>query len=372
MLASPTSSPTSLFPNPHQSSRTPATSPTNLMHSRSSPSDVSIKPSTRNSSRHSQPSYFDVVGTGDSNNNHTAGQSSFLAACDRSGSSSAFSSTSSSAYISFNAINQPPSTSVIDKAQSQPLSMLDSIDEHMAEISPKTTSATNLPLLQSGRSTTPMDLDDNRVDSPQPMSRVEEKHAPKPAEHVDSDMHHSTAPPLTVDTNMRYTRRSNTNPPGSAVNESSPLSAFSHQDASRLIERQATSNRHTVLLLDMRTFGHYATSRIHGALHLCVPSTLLKRGSFSIDRIKDTFCDATDRHHFEQWQSYEYILFYDHDSDVVSDVSPIAHIARKFLNERKTTKLAWLKGELLILPCGLALTSFRRIFFLFSQARIFV
>lgn len=55
-----------------------------------------------------------------------------------------------------------------------------------------------------------------------------------------------------------------------------------------------------VLLLDLRVSTQYAKARIAGALSLCIPTTLLKRASFNVQKLAETFKDEESREKFER------------------------------------------------------------------------
>ncbi|KAF2803739.1 tyrosine-protein phosphatase-like protein non-receptor [Mytilinidion resinicola] len=88
-----------------------------------------------------------------------------------------------------------------------------------------------------------------------------------------------------------------------------------------------------ILLLDLRVSTQYARSRIVGALSLCVPTTLLKRVSFNVQKLAETFKDYDHREKFERWRSSKYIIVYDSDSSQLKDAAACVNILKKFTNE---------------------------------------
>jgi tyrosine-protein phosphatase 2/3 len=88
-----------------------------------------------------------------------------------------------------------------------------------------------------------------------------------------------------------------------------------------------------ILLLDLRVSTHYARSRIVGALNLCIPTTLLKRASFNVAKLADTFKDEYLKSKFERWRSSKYIIVYDADSAQLKDASTCLNTLKKFVNE---------------------------------------
>ena len=109
-----------------------------------------------------------------------------------------------------------------------------------------------------------------------------------------------------------------------------------------MVERLPASQ---FLLLDLRVFPQYSHSRIHGALNLCIPTTLLKRPSFNLQKLQDTFTNEAEKAKFSEWKSSKYIIVYDAYSDEKKDAVSAVNTLKKFLNE------GW-KGHAYILRGG--------------------
>lgn len=99
-----------------------------------------------------------------------------------------------------------------------------------------------------------------------------------------------------------------------------------------------------VLLLDLRVSTQYAKSRIIGALNLCIPTTLLKRPSFNVHKLADTFKDADQRQRFEKWRNSSYIIVYDASSSLLKDAQIGVNTIKKFRSEGYEGNLYILKG----------------------------
>ncbi|POS86607.1 hypothetical protein EPUL_001633 [Erysiphe pulchra] len=84
------------------------------------------------------------------------------------------------------------------------------------------------------------------------------------------------------------------------------------------------------LLLDLRVFPQYSQSRIKGALNLCIPTTLLKRPSFNLQKLSDTFTNEEEKEKFSQWPTTEYIIMYDASSTQKKDSGPALNTLKKF------------------------------------------
>lgn len=88
-----------------------------------------------------------------------------------------------------------------------------------------------------------------------------------------------------------------------------------------------------LLLLDLRVFPQFSLSRISGALNLCIPTTLLKRPSFNLQKLKDTFTNEGEKTRFGEWIDAEYIVVYDAFSSEKKDAVSAINTLKKFTNE---------------------------------------
>ena len=99
------------------------------------------------------------------------------------------------------------------------------------------------------------------------------------------------------------------------------------------------------LLLDLRVFPQFSQSRIKDALNLCIPTTLLKRPSFNLQKLQDTFTSEAEKERFAQWKTARYIVVYDAFSSEKKDATSAVNTLKKFDNE------GW-KGHAYILRGG--------------------
>ena len=100
----------------------------------------------------------------------------------------------------------------------------------------------------------------------------------------------------------------------------------------------------SVLLLDLRVSTHYATAHIRGALNLCIPTTLLKRPSFNVAKLAETFKDDTHRTKFSHWRSSSHIIVYDAASAQSKDAQTCVNTIKKFRSEGYEGTLYIIKG----------------------------
>ncbi|KAK7514642.1 tyrosine-protein phosphatase-like protein non-receptor [Phyllosticta citriasiana] len=104
------------------------------------------------------------------------------------------------------------------------------------------------------------------------------------------------------------------------------------------------SSEEEILLLDLRVSTQYAISKIRGALNLCIPTTLIKRPSFTVEKLAETFKDDNQRRKFEKWRSCKYIVVYDADSRQLRDATCCVNTLNKFTNEGWTGATYIIRG----------------------------
>ncbi|KAI8955924.1 hypothetical protein F4801DRAFT_182257 [Xylaria longipes] len=98
------------------------------------------------------------------------------------------------------------------------------------------------------------------------------------------------------------------------------------------------------LLLDVRVATLYAQSRIPGALNLCIPTTLLKRATFNLEKLRNTLQTEEDQAKFGEWADVKYLIIYDNSSTEKRDASAAMNMFKKFMNEGFSGRSCLLKG----------------------------
>ncbi|KXT05495.1 hypothetical protein AC578_3678 [Pseudocercospora eumusae] len=99
-----------------------------------------------------------------------------------------------------------------------------------------------------------------------------------------------------------------------------------------------------ILLLDLRVQTQYAHSHIMTALNLCIPTTLLKRPSFNVQKLADTFKDESQQARFENWRKSSHIIVYDGNSSLLKDATICMNTIKKFQGEKFAGKLFIIRG----------------------------
>ncbi|KAL8393874.1 hypothetical protein RB595_003578 [Gaeumannomyces hyphopodioides] len=125
--------------------------------------------------------------------------------------------------------------------------------------------------------------------------------------------------------------------PGSSADSVAP-SLISAQELKDLLQGPEADR---ILLLDIRSHQKYSASRIQGALNLCIPTTLLKRTSFNLQRLQDTFQADADQGKFADWRETSHLIVY-HDTEKKDDAACI-NMLKKFTSENYTGKVCILR-----------------------------
>ncbi|KAI0205459.1 hypothetical protein F4808DRAFT_233627 [Astrocystis sublimbata] len=98
------------------------------------------------------------------------------------------------------------------------------------------------------------------------------------------------------------------------------------------------------LLLDVRVAMLYGQSRISSALNLCIPTTLLKRATFNLQKLQNTLQTKEDQTKFGEWADVKCLIVYDGSSSEKRDAVAAMNMVKKFLNEGFSGRACLLKG----------------------------
>ena len=98
-----------------------------------------------------------------------------------------------------------------------------------------------------------------------------------------------------------------------------------------------------LLLLDIRPHTAYVAERLAGAINICVPSTLLRRPAFGIDRVAEGL-PPSDQAVFEKWASAAAIVVLDNESTSLVEGAGVVSLLAKFDKAGFAGKLGWVKG----------------------------
>jgi tyrosine-protein phosphatase 2/3 len=105
---------------------------------------------------------------------------------------------------------------------------------------------------------------------------------------------------------------------------------ISSSELKALLENSSASQ---LLVLDLRVAPQFSQKRINGALNLCIPTTLLKRPSFNLVKLTDTFKVEEEKARFSTWRVCKNIVVYDARSTEKRDATSAINTLKKFTNE---------------------------------------
>ncbi|KAH0551007.1 hypothetical protein GP486_007633 [Trichoglossum hirsutum] len=148
--------------------------------------------------------------------------------------------------------------------------------------------------------------------------------------------HNQLSAPSTAKTTVNSSQRSYTLP--ASLEETGVL--ITVQRLAELLARE----RDDLLLLDLRVSPQFTKSRIAGAINLCLPTTLMKRPSFNVQKLEASFQKEEEKQKFRKWKTSKYIVVYDVNSLSMNDAATPIHTLRKFTNEGWSGEAYILKG----------------------------
>ncbi|KAK3372971.1 hypothetical protein B0T24DRAFT_248559 [Lasiosphaeria ovina] len=99
-----------------------------------------------------------------------------------------------------------------------------------------------------------------------------------------------------------------------------------------------------ILILDVRVSPQFTQSRIKGALNLCIPTTLLKRAAFNLQKLQQTFQTDQDQERFASWRNASNLVVYDGFSSEKRDAISGMNMVKKFTDAGYTGTTNLLRG----------------------------
>lgn len=156
--------------------------------------------------------------------------------------------------------------------------------------------------------------------------------------HPRLSMVYGKADPPSPDPDRLFKARAGTLP------EPSDLAGPGMVSPTQLKELLDLPSKDQLLLLDLRVSPQYAESRIKGALNLCIPTTLLKRATFNLQKLQQTFQADADQDAFARWRDTKHLVVYDAYSSEKRDAVSAMNTIRKFTNEGYTGQCFILRG----------------------------
>lgn len=189
----------------------------------------------------------------------------------------------------------------------------------------------DMPQIQSPSNTSSLDLSQMHSNH---ASHLDERHRPM-------SLPHNALIPSSPDTLSHRVPHADTLP--SSLSGDNLTMVFPQE----LVQLLNSHHPQDILLLDLRVFPQFSQSRIVGAINLCIPTTLLKRPSFNVQKLSETFTKERERKTFNRWRETKAIAVYDAGSSQMKDATSSINTLKKFTNE------GW-KGLTLIIRGGFA------------------
>jgi hypothetical protein len=102
---------------------------------------------------------------------------------------------------------------------------------------------------------------------------------------------------------------------------------------------------YNLLLLDVRSFVQYSHSHIRTAVGVSVPSTILRRPTFTLEKLSEAIAKDESKVKIQNWRKADTIVLYDQNSYTVQDASTMYYLFQKFQKQGFKGQLFFLYGE---------------------------
>ncbi|KAI9284835.1 protein-tyrosine phosphatase-like protein [Umbelopsis sp. AD052] len=123
------------------------------------------------------------------------------------------------------------------------------------------------------------------------------------------------------------------------------LKSITSDDLYNLLPTEASpDNANNLLLLDVQSFVQYSRSHIRTAVGVSVPSTILRRPTFTLEKLSDTIVKDESKVKLKNWQSADTIVMYDQNSYHVQEASTMHYLFQKFQKQGFKGQLFYLYG----------------------------
>lgn len=98
------------------------------------------------------------------------------------------------------------------------------------------------------------------------------------------------------------------------------------------------------LIVDIRPYQHFHSSRLPNAISLNLPSILLKRSSTDWNKINAAITEPAALERFSHWRAAVTLLVLDTDTTVLAESNNLLGLLRKFRTAGYSGNLCWVKG----------------------------
>jgi len=98
-----------------------------------------------------------------------------------------------------------------------------------------------------------------------------------------------------------------------------------------------------LIVLDVRSFANFTQSHLPSSINLCLPTSLVKRKSFSLTNVESTISCDTSREKFQNRLGADIVLL-DSDCERVKKNCVLSSLLQKFKEEQQANSVAFLVG----------------------------
>lgn len=101
------------------------------------------------------------------------------------------------------------------------------------------------------------------------------------------------------------------------------------------------------LIVDVRSFVKYSQAHIQSSINIAVPNTILKRPSFTLDKVSGVIISEMDRNAWKTavQDTVAQIIFYDEQSETVNENNAIYYLCQKLEEIGHKGVLGYIKGN---------------------------
>lgn len=143
---------------------------------------------------------------------------------------------------------------------------------------------------------------------------------------------------------------------GSLANRRQPMSLNNTSTTSSLLKPVDSDGLKQILIkykdkdnllivLDVRSFVQFSHSKIRGAINVSIPNTILKRPTFTLDKMYEVIVLDSAREKLKCWSKAECIVFYDQQSHILQENTASAYLGAKLIRAGFKGQLNYLKGN---------------------------
>lgn len=119
-----------------------------------------------------------------------------------------------------------------------------------------------------------------------------------------------------------------------------------------------------LIVLDVRSFVQFSHSKIRGAINVSIPNTILKRPTFTLEKVYEAIVLESAREKLKRWSTAECIVFYDQQSQILQENTASSYLGAKLIRAGFKGQLNYLKGNTTYNVIYIECTLKKKVFFL--------